>query len=93
VHNFGTFGVTLDYEVFDFGKRRATVREREAQLAEAQENVERLKEAVSVQIEQDYNKVERTKRMLQVAAGVVELRAEGERISKLVQTFGRTRGL
>src|SRR5262249_48157817 len=33
VHNFGTFGVTLNYDVFDFGKRRAVVREREAQLA------------------------------------------------------------
>jgi outer membrane protein TolC len=88
VHNFGTFGVTLDYEVFDFGKRRAAVREREAQLAEAQENVERLKEAVSVQIEQGYNKVERTKRMLQVAAQVVKLRAEGERLAENQLTQG-----
>ncbi len=46
VHNFGTFGVALNYDVFDFGKRRAIVREREAVLAQAQENVERLKEAV-----------------------------------------------
>jgi multidrug resistance efflux pump len=33
VHNFGTFGLALNYDVFDFGKRRAVVREREAQLA------------------------------------------------------------
>src|SRR5262249_3156734 len=59
IHNFGTFGVNLSYDVFDFGKRRATVREREAQLAQARENVERLKEAVGVQIEQSLNKVER----------------------------------
>jgi outer membrane protein TolC len=88
VHNFGTFGVTLDYEVFDFGKRRAAVREREAQLAQAQENVERLKEEVSVQIEHSYNKVERTKKMLQVAAEVVKLRAEGERIAENQLTQG-----
>jgi hypothetical protein len=29
VHNFGTFGVTLSYDVFDFGKRQANVRAQE----------------------------------------------------------------
>ena len=82
VHNFGTFGVNLKYDVFDFGKRRATVREREAQLAQAQENLERLKETVSVQVERSYNKVERTKQMLQVASQVVRLRAESERLAE-----------
>ena len=81
VHNFGTFGVVMNYDVFDFGKRRAAVREREAQLEQAQENVERLKEEIGVKIEQSANKVERTKRMLQVAAEVVRLRTEGERVA------------
>ena len=80
--NFGTFGFTLTYDVFDFGKRRATVREREAKLAEAQENLTRLQEAVSVQVERSYNKLERTKQMLQVANEVVRLRAEGERLAE-----------
>jgi outer membrane protein TolC len=88
VHNFGTFGAALSYDVFDFGKRRAVVREREAQLAQAQENVERLKEAVGVQIERSYNKVERTKQMLLVAAEVLELRAESERIAENQMTHG-----
>jgi outer membrane protein TolC len=81
VHNFGTFGLTMSYDVFDFGKRRAGVREREAQLAQAEENLERLKEAVSVQIDRGYNKVQRTKHMLQVANEVVKLREEGERLA------------
>src|SRR5262249_31909024 len=72
VHNFGTFGIHLSYDVFDFGKRRAVVREREAQLAQAEENLARLKESVSVQIERSYNKVERSRHMLQVAAEVVQ---------------------
>jgi outer membrane protein TolC len=88
VHNFGTFGIALNYDVFDFGKRRAEVRERETQLAEAQENVERLKEEVSVRIEQSYNKVERTKKMLEVAAEVVALRTEGERVAENQLTLG-----
>jgi outer membrane protein TolC len=88
VHNFGTFGVALSYDVFDFGKRRSVVREREAALAQAQENVERLKESIAVQIERGVNKVERTRQMLQVAAEVVRLRAEGERIAENQLTQG-----
>ena len=79
VRNFGTFGVNLNWEVFDFGKRRAAVREREAQLAQAEENLQRLKEEVAVGIERSYNKVERTKSLVQVANQVVKLRQESER--------------
>jgi outer membrane protein TolC len=88
VHNFGTFGLNLKYDVADFGKRRAAVREREVQLAQAQENVERLKEVVSVRIERSYNKVEREKHMLQVANEVVSLRAESERLAENQMTQG-----
>ena len=79
--NFGTFGVEMKYDVFDFGKRRAAVREREAQLAEARENVQRLKQAVAVEIKQRANKIEQTKKMLEVASEVVRLRAESERVT------------
>ena len=82
VRNFGTFGIAMNYDVFDFGKRRAAVREREAQLAEAQLNVERLKEEIAVEIERSANKEERTKRMLEVASEVVRLRLESERVAE-----------
>ena len=81
VHNFGTFGLEMNYDVFDFGKRRAEVRENEAKVAEAQENLTRLKEAVSVRIARSYNKVDRTAHMLQVAREEVKLREEGERLA------------
>src|SRR5215471_20072443 len=38
VHNFGTFGVHLGYDLFDGGRRNAAVAERKAQLAQAEEN-------------------------------------------------------
>ncbi len=82
VRNFGTFGVNLDWNVFDFGKRRAAVREREAQLAQAQENLHRLKESVAVAIERSHNKVVRTKHLVQVATEVVTLRKEGDRLAQ-----------
>jgi len=88
VRNFGTFGFNLNWDVFDFGKRRATVREREAQLAQAEENLSRLKEAVAVEIERSYNKVTRTRSMVQVATQVVRLREESERLAQNQLTQG-----
>jgi outer membrane protein TolC len=88
VRNFGTFGVNLSWDVFDFGKRRAAVREREAQLAQAEENLERLKEEVAVGIERSYNKVERTKSLVEVANQVLRLRHEGERLAQNQVTEG-----
>ena len=88
IHNFGTFGVNLSYDIFDFGKRRAEVREREARRAQAQENLERTKRLVSAEIERGYNKAERTKQMLHVSAEVVALRQENERITVNQMTHG-----
>jgi outer membrane protein TolC len=81
VRNFGTFGFHLTWDVFDWGKRRAAVQEHEALLAQAEENLRRLKDEVAVGIERSYNKVERTRHMVQVAGQVVRLRQEGERLA------------
>jgi outer membrane protein TolC len=86
--NWGTFGVNLNWDIFDFGKRRAAVRERNAQLAQAEENVRRLKEDVAVTIQRTYNKVERTRNMVQVANQVVKLRQESERLAENQRTQG-----
>ncbi len=86
MHNFETFEVTTGYGVFNFGRRRAAVREREAQLQQAEENVRRLKEEVSLQIEPGYNKVERP----QIAAELVKLRTQGEQLqTQLARMLGR----
>ena len=88
LRNFGTFGVNLTWDVFDFGKRRAAVREREAQLAQAEENLKRLKEEVAVAIERSYNKLERTGSLVRVANQVVKLRQESERLAQNELTQG-----
>jgi outer membrane protein TolC len=82
VRNFGTFGVSLNWDVFDFGKRGAAVREREAQLAQAEQNLDRLKEEIAVGIERSYNKVERTRNLVQVADQIVKLRQESARLAQ-----------
>ena len=71
-----------------FGKRRADVREREAQLAQATENLTRLKEQVAVGIRKSYSKVERTKHLVQVANEIVKLRQESGRLAENQLTVG-----
>src|SRR4029079_12807065 len=46
--NFGTFGVRLSYDLFSGGKKRSTVRERDAQLAQAKENLARITDDVEL---------------------------------------------
>jgi outer membrane protein TolC len=81
VHNFGTFGVTMSYDIFDFGRRRDEVRKQVAQLREAEENLERLRDDTAVQVDQTYDKLLRTKQMVEVAQQLVTLRTEGERLA------------
>jgi outer membrane protein len=67
--------------VFDFGRRRAVVRQRELQLTQAEQDLERLKEDLAVSIEHSFNKLERTKSMVDVASQVAQLRQESERVA------------
>ena len=88
VRNFGTVGINLSYTLWDSGKRRAAVREHATQLAEAEQNLERLKDGVAVSIERSYNKLERTKNMVNVATQVAQLRQESERLATNQATQG-----
>src|SRR5277367_810930 len=80
-HNFGTFGVELTYDLFDGGRRRAAVRESDAQVAEAKENLARVTEDVQLRLQVAYNKLQRTKEMVQVSEELYALRAESSRVS------------
>jgi outer membrane protein TolC len=80
-HNFGTFGVHLGYDLFDGGRKRAALREHEAQLAQANENLARVTEEVELGIQTSYNKLERTREMVKVSQELLNLRAESRRVS------------
>jgi len=79
-HNFGSFGFELTYDLFDGGKRRAAVRESDAQVAEAKENLARVTEDVQLRLQVAYNKLQRTKEMVQVSQELYTLRAESSRV-------------
>jgi outer membrane protein TolC len=79
--NFGSFGVEFTYELFDGGRRRAAVQESSAQLAQARENLARLTEEVELQVQVAYNKLHRTREMVQVSEELLALRTESSRVS------------
>ena len=80
-HNFGSFGVHFGYDLFDGGKKRSTLREREAQLAQARENLARVKDEVELRVQTAYNKLERTRQMVKVSRELLALREESSRVS------------
>ncbi len=78
--NFGTFGVHFGYDVFDSGRKKSLVHERQAQLSQAKENLAKLTDAVEVSVQTAYNKLERTQQMLKVSEEVLSLRTESKRV-------------
>ena len=78
--SFGTFGIHLGYDLFDGGRKRAVKGERDAQLAQAKENLSRLTDEVELAVHTAYNKLERTQKMLNVSEEVVALRSESNRV-------------
>jgi outer membrane protein TolC len=78
--NFGTFGVHFGYDVFDSGRKKALVHERQAQLSQAKENLAKLTDEVEVSVQTAYNKLERTQQMLKVSEEVLSLRTESNRV-------------
>lgn len=78
--NFGSFGVLFSYDLFDSGRKRAVLHEREAQLSQAKENLARLSDEVELAVQTTYNKLERTQQMLSVSEELLATRAESSRV-------------
>jgi outer membrane protein TolC len=78
--NFGSFGVLFTYDLFDAGRKRAVLREREAQLSQARENLARLNDDVELAVQTAYNKLERTQQMLSVSEELLATRTESSRV-------------
>jgi outer membrane protein TolC len=81
VHNFGTFGVTLSYELFDGGRRNAEIKDSRTLLSQAELNLAKVKEEGEVQVEAAYDKVEQLQSMVEVADEALKVRVEAARLS------------
>jgi len=82
VHNFGTFGVIFEYELFDGGRRKAQIGEAHTMLSKAELNLAQAENGVAVQVEIAYDKVERMQSLVTLAEEVLKARAEGARVAE-----------
>ena len=78
--NFGSFGVHFGYDLFDSGRKRSLLRERESQLSQAKENLARVTDEVELTVQTAYNKLERTQQMRKVSEELLALRTESSRV-------------
>ena len=81
VHNFGTFGVSFTYDLFDGGKRIAEIKDSRTLVSEAELNLEKVEEEVAVQVETAYDKVEQLQDLSGVAAEALQAREESSRVT------------
>src|SRR5262245_31228711 len=78
---FGTVGMRASVDLFEGGRKRAVLRERETRLAQAKENLARISDEVELRVHTAYNKMERTRKMITVSEELLALRSESERVS------------
>jgi outer membrane protein TolC len=81
VHNFGTFGFSLSYDLFDGGRREARIREARIEVRSAEVAVDKLQSEIEVQVQSIYDRVEELRQMVDVAGQVVKVRTEAARLS------------
>jgi outer membrane protein TolC len=81
VHNFGTFGASLTYDLFDGGRRIEEIKDSRTLLSEAELNLAKVKDEVAVQVETAYDKVEQLQNMVGVAEEALKVRVELARLS------------
>jgi outer membrane protein TolC len=79
--NFGSFGASLNYDLFDGGRRGAALGESNSKLAQARENLARVTDDVELGVETALNRLDRTKEMVDVSEQVVALRTESSRVT------------
>ena len=79
--NNGVLGVRMEWEVFDFGKRKQTLAEREAAMAAAEENLRHLRNQVLIRVQKAYRKLDRSRQMIELAQEATALRRESARLS------------
>jgi outer membrane protein TolC len=85
---FGTLGLRASFDIFEGGRKRAAVREREAQLAQAKENLARISDQVEVRVHTAHNKMQRTREVIAVSQELLALRGESRRVAAEQLTRG-----
>ena len=79
--NNGAFGVHMTWTMFEFGKRRGQVSERSAEIAQAEENLARLKNRIRIDVEKAARKLNRAETGVNSATELVAATTEARRVS------------
>jgi outer membrane protein TolC len=80
-HNFGTFGFSFSYDLFDGGRRDAKIREARSEVHSTEVAVDKLQSEIEVQVQGIYDRVDELRQMVDVAEQVLKVRAEAARLS------------
>ncbi len=70
----------MSWDVWDWGKRNDVICQREAQLSQAEENVRRIHDEVTVELDNAYRKLDNTRSMMDVAREALALQKERLRL-------------
>jgi outer membrane protein TolC len=81
VHNFGTFGFSLSYDIFDGGRREAKVREAQSEVRSAEVALDKVQSEIDIQVQGIYDRVDELRQMVDVAGQVVKVRTEAARLA------------
>src|SRR4030095_14353156 len=79
--NNGAFGVHMTWTVFEFGKRRGQVSEREAEVAQAEENLARLRNRLRINVEKAVRKLNRAETQTVSARELLTTTTEARRVA------------
>src|SRR5208283_1664545 len=79
--NNGTFGMRMNWTMFEFGKRRGQVSEREAEVAQAEENLAHLKNRVRIDVEKAVRKLNRAETEIASARELLTTNTEARRVA------------
>jgi outer membrane protein TolC len=80
LHNFGTFGASFTYDLFDGGAREANLRDARIKLTMAETQLAQDEDDVRVELSAAYDKVEQLEELLKVSQLMLETREESYRI-------------
>jgi outer membrane protein TolC len=79
-HNFGIFGFSFSYDLFDGGRREAKIREARSEVHSAEVAVDKLQSEIEVQVQGIYDRVDELRQMVDVAQQVLKVRTEAARL-------------
>jgi multidrug efflux pump subunit AcrB/outer membrane protein TolC len=79
--NNGAVGLHLTWTVFEFGRRRGQVSERQAQVAQAEENLAQVRRRVQIDVEKAVRKLNRAETALDSARQLLASTTEARRVT------------